>query len=291
MYSLLQQGLIITEHTLLYAPLILGAYFVIGLMKIPNLSIESAMLIGALAGSFATTAMPGGPLASLVIGLAAAFVAGSTVGLAAGLLNAYGRLSHLLCSIVIVGFAHGASLLVLGGSHKSLTNHAALNMLSFIPAHPTLPILLLTGVGAILCMAYLLKTRLGITCAFYGDNAQFLASHKISTTYSVCAGLAIANALAGISGFLVAQNNGFIDTSMAHGIPLLCITALMLGKTVNPTKATISAVQPLIGIACYFVVQSCLLHIGIDLHYFQLVQAVVLTCLFLMQKSPITLGI
>jgi ABC-type uncharacterized transport system permease subunit len=53
--------LIILEQCLIHVPLLLGAYITISLMKLPDLSIESAYVSGAITGAYVvamTSAMP-----------------------------------------------------------------------------------------------------------------------------------------------------------------------------------------------------------------------------------------
>jgi len=178
------------------------------------------------------------------------------------------------------------SLLCLGGSHLTLSNSVKpLQTLNFITGYPCLPLLAIIALILASSIYLFLKTQLGVSCAIYGDNSRFLVSHKISVPYVMCTGLTIANALAGTSGYLIAQNNGFVDTHMGVGLPLLCITALMLGKSIlNSTRPIIFGL-PIAGIMSYFVLQSILIQLGLDLRYFPLIQALVLTMIFLMQKS------
>lgn len=293
MINVLQHIGIIGEQALLYLPLLFGSYLAISLMQVPNLSIEGALIIGAIAGSSAYTVTNSHTL-SLIVGLACAAVSAGAVGVGAGLLHAYAKLSHLLSSIVMMGSVYGTSLLLMHGSHKSLNpadNH--LNMLSLFTQYPTLATLLALGIIISLGTYFFLKTKLGVTCTAYGDNPHFLTNHRISTPYIVCVGLGLANALAGISGYLIAQHNSFIDTGMGAGIPLLCITALMLGKIFSLTHKPIVFGLPILGTITYFSLQTVLLLVGFDLHYFTLIQAAVLTIIFFTQRSrhDFTIGI
>ncbi len=293
MISVLQHIGIIGEQTLLYLPLLFGSYLAISLMQIPNLSIEGALIIGAIAGSSVYTGTNSHTL-SLIAGLVCAAVSAGTVGVGAGLLHAYAKLSHLLSSIVMMGGIYGISLLLMHGSHRSLNptdNH--LNMLSIFTQYPAFVTLVILGIIISILMCFFLKTKLGATCTVYGDNPRFLTNHRISTPYIICVGLGLANALAGISGYLIAQHNSFIDTGMGAGIPLLCITALMLGKIFSSAHKPIVFVLPILGTVSYFSMQTILLLIGFDLHYFPLVQAAVLTVIFFTQRSrhDFTIGI
>jgi putative ABC transport system permease protein len=85
----------------------------------------------------------------------------------------------------------------------------------------------------------------------------------------------MSNALAGVSGFLVAQSNSFVDMGMGAGLPLVCLTALILGRSLIRSRTVISSVPPLCGLVLYFVLQQALLTAGFDLRYFMAVQAIV----------------
>ncbi len=290
MNSLLSQLLIIIEQGLLYLPLVLGGYLVISLMQIPDLSIESAVLIGAIAGNAGACVFSAAGL-GLYVGIVVAGFAGAAVGVGAALLHVYGRLSHLLSSIIMLGFCQGLSLLFMGASHRPVVHEVIKLML--VPGYPVLPILVGCGFLVSLLMCYFLKTKLGLICAFYGDNPRFLVNHRISSAYVVCMGMGIANALAGITGFLLGQVNGFIDVGMSFGTPLVCITALVLGQLLTSVKKVLAVVVPLVGVFAYFASQTILLKSGIDLRFFQLMQAVFLVIVFLSRRSRYqhTLGV
>jgi len=275
----------IFELILLYLPLILGAYLAISLMQIPNLAIESSFLMGAIIGSLFTNYFANHVFLSLGISLMAAGVAGGLTGLLVACLHLYGKLSLLLSNIVTIGATYGFSIVMLGGSHLTLNQHNnPLLIINFITNYPMLPTLIFITILISSLMFYFFKTNLGRICAVYGHNLKFLAAHKISTNYVLCVGLTIANFLAGICGYLVAQNNGFVDTSMSKGIALLSITALMIGKIFLKSKP-IDFKIPILGTAGYFLLQTSLMSLGFDLLYFPLIQAAALTGIFISQNS------
>lgn len=293
MINILQNTALIIELALLYLPLMLGAYLTFSLLQIPNLSIESAVLagsiIGSLLGANSVTAT-----VKLIIGLCSAASAGFLVGGATGLLHIYGKLSHLLSNIVIIGIVYGLSLLILGGSHLTLINNCnPLHLFNYVPQYPSLPMLLLISFSLSFMMYCFFKTQLGVSCAAYGNNSKFLNNHKIVSGYVICTGLGLANLLAGITGYLLAQNNGFVDTHMANGTALLCITALILGKVILNCVQPINFALPIVGTISYFVLQLILIKMGFDLRYFPLIQALTLIVIFIAQKSSrnLTLGV
>jgi putative ABC transport system permease protein len=274
---------IILEQVALYVPLMLGAYIALGLMKIPSLSIESAYVFGAIFASRIIMADPRQDILVLIMALIASFCGGALVGIVAALLSQKAKFSHLLSAIITIGFFYGVAQWVIGGTHVTLpAQHNPLRFFDLIPQYPELIMVALISMFLVLFVAYFLQTELGMSCAIYGDNPAFLNNYRINQSYVVIAGMAISNGLVGISGYMIAQSNGFVDNTMGAGIPLLCISALIVGKALCfPSKKMINVIIPLVGAVGYFLIQAGLLKVGFDLRYFTSVQAVIVACLLL----------
>jgi len=273
--------LIIIEQALLHFPLILGAYISVSLMKTPDLSIDSAYVFGALTACIILPSVQNLPIAlGLGIIICASMIGGACVGITSGLLTQKARIPHLLSSIITIGIFHGISQLV-AGVYISLSGYANILALDIIPLHPDLPILALLFIIISLVALYFFKTELGYSLAVFGNNPHFFTHYGISTTYVFMSGIILANALAGLSGYLFAQSNGFADINMGFGKLLLCITALILGKVVY--RKTLSIITPIVGMYSYFTLQQLLLKVGFDLRYFTMVQALVIVAILIMQ--------
>lgn len=276
----------IIEQIALYIPLICGAYLSLSLMKIPNLSIESAYVFGAIMAAqllqlnFTTSSF------TLVIAILLSALGGALVGMIAALLSQKAHFSQLLAAIITIGFFHGIMQRVIGGTHIALsTFQNPLRLIELVSGYPELAIIVLIALVTILFFYVFLQSPLGISCAIYGDNPLFLSNYRINQSYIVVSGLGISNALAGISGYLVAQSNGFVDTTMGLGLPLVCITALILGKTFFPTQKPIQPFSAVCGIVAYFVIQIVLLKVGFDLRYFTSVQAIIVLLLLIVLNN------
>jgi putative ABC transport system permease protein len=122
-------------------------------------------------------------------------------------------------------------------------------------------------------IAYILQTQLGYCFIVYGNNPLFFNYSLISGRFVFCAGIILAHACAGLSGYLVAQYNGFIDLGMGQGVTLLCISIIVLGKLFLSVRSKLLALVPMLGAISYFLLQRVLIKIGFDLKYFTLVQA------------------
>lgn len=273
---------IIIEQSLLHLPLIFGAYISFSLLKVPDLSIESAYVVGAIFGSYALTGVSELPMAlAVIIIIFASFIGGALVGITSSLLTQKGRFPHLLSSIVTFGLFHGINQFITP-VYVSLSKTAnPLIVFNFMPQYPELPMLALIGSIIACCIYFLFKKQIGYAYAVYGNNPQFFKNYGISTSFVFITGVMLANALAGISGYMCAQSNSFIELNMGLGKALMSITVLILGKAIVPIKKTFSIAIPLVGTAAYFTLQQLLLKVGFNLKYFTAVQAMLVLCILI----------
>ncbi len=269
--------LIILELSCIHVPLIFGAYISMSLMKVPDLSIEAAYVFGALVGARILIFCSGWPLViSFLLVSSMSLCAGAFVGLISSLLTTQAKIPPLLSSILTIGLFHGINQLMSRPSgYISLTNSSnVLNIFPYLPQHPELIMMILIALCFVMVNYLLFRTQLGHCFAIYGNNQQFFSFYGISTSYIFIAGIMISNALAGYAGFLSAQSTNFADGMMGIGKPLLCITALVLGKIfLGRYKKNITVLVAPLGIGCYFIIQQMLLQVGFNLKYFTAVQA------------------
>lgn len=275
----------IIEQIALYIPLLLGAYLSINLMKIPNLSIEVAYVFGAVVAS-QVLILEGNPqIVTLLLALLMSGCAGAIVGFIASMFAQYAQFSHILAAIITMGLFHGISQWVIGGSHVTISHLSnPLRIFEWIPEYPEFPIVVVVAVLCCIMFYFFMKTELGISCALYGDNNLFLKNYRMNQSYVVIAGMAIANGLAGMTGYMVAQSNGFADTTMGAGLPLLCLSSLIIGKSMYRGTQPMQMCIPLCGLVGYFVIQTVLLKVGFDLRYFMTVQAIIVAMLLIVSS-------
>lgn len=267
---------VVIEQSLLHVPLMLGAYIGFSLLKVPDLSIESAYVVGAIVGT-CVIGIPYFPAGSMLVFIIfASLMGGALVGFISSLLTQSAKLPHLLSSIITFGLFHGINQFISPVYVSLSAERNVLTIFEYIPQHPELPMLALVGC-ILMCGAYILfRTQIGYSYAVYGNNPQFFENYGISTSFVFISGVMLANALAGISGYMFAQSNNFIELNMGLGKALLCITALILGKTIVRSKNPCSISIPVVGTVAYFTLQQLLLKIGFNLKYFTAVQALLI---------------
>ena len=271
---MLEMILIILEQALIHVPLMCAAYISFSLLKVPDLSLESAYVSGALATSLCLSIAPvvqsNGVL--LVLLICISLISGALVGLVAGLLTRLLAIPHLLSAIITNGIFWGVNQ-ILVGTYLSLSGLRNPLIINLVARHPELPLLLLIGITVVCVMFFVCQTQLGYSFAVFGTAPHFFRHYGINADYVFIVGLCVSNALAGLTGYLFAQSTGFADINMGFGKTLFCITALMLGKTVCIAKKPIVIWVPIIGGIFYFVMQQLLLKVGFNLKYFTMVQA------------------
>jgi putative tryptophan/tyrosine transport system permease protein len=273
---------IIIEQCLMHVPLLLGAYITISLMKLPDLSIESAYVSGAIIGAQCVVLTNTLPMSmQLPIVIVASLCGGAIVGITSSMLTQYAKLPHLLSSIITFGVFYGINQLI-AGSYISLSAYQNPLISNGIERHPEMVALSLITVVIGIGLYVLFKKQLGYAFALYGNNSHFLRHYSISVPYVFIAGVVLSNALAGLSGYLFAQSNGFADITMGFGKALLCITALILGKVIVRSVQPIVIAMPLVGCFAYFALQQLLLKVGFNLKYFTTVQALVTLCILVL---------
>jgi putative ABC transport system permease protein len=275
--NMYRTALIILEQAFLGFPLVLGAYCSISLMKIPDLSLESAYVFGAILASqclFLTNNLPT-PITFICV-LLAALIGGMTVGTVSGLLTQKAKLPHLLSAIITTGIFHGANQFVLGTCNMSISRYKnLLGYIAYFRQNPELPSLAISFV-VLLIIAYLfLKTQLGYALAVLGNNRSFFEHYGISTQYVFIIGVLIANGLAGLGGYFDATSGGFTDINMGVVKALFCVIALILGKTFVRTKKPFSIWIPVVGVMSYFTLQQLLLKVGFNLKYFTMIHSII----------------
>ena len=270
---MLSQIMVCIDQAMVYVPMAIGAFISISLMKIPDISLESAFTAGAIVAYHVLKLnLDVNTYFLLPLVLVASFVGGMVVGAVSSILTAYCKFPHLLSSIITTGLFYGINLLVLGTCNASFNVCSNPFSSGAVGTHVHERYYILAIVVIVyLLMRILCKSQLGVSFSIYGRNKNFFKRHGISERFVFMSGVILSNGFVGLSGFLCSYTQGFVDTGMGVGIALLAITTLILGKVL--LDSTHALYIPLVGSFAYFVIQQTLLHVGFDLKYFTTVQA------------------
>ena len=133
---------------------------------------------------------------------------------------------------------------------------------------------LLAAVIALLFM--FLKTRLGFVFRATGDNEDMVRASGVSADSMKVLGLALSNGLVGLSGGMLAQNQGFADISSGTGMMVIGLASVILGEVVFGTSTLLRRlISASLGAVLYRIIISQALYLGMESSDLKLVSAVI----------------
>lgn len=222
---------------LLMAGAVLSFVIAFRLLGFPDLTIEGAVPLGA--GVYAVFVHHG---VSLGVAAALACMAGAAAGATTAFVSLRFRVNKLLAGIIVVSIIYSLTLRVMSGPNISLLQAPSLFAWSrhlFGDGKAELGILAVLGlfwalVGGLLVAFF--RTRRGIQLRAAGSNPRLSESLGVAHRVAIVAGLAGCNAMAALSGLLLADHQGFADVSLGQGVLILALAAMALGEAIVPDR-------------------------------------------------------
>ncbi|WAM19054.1 ABC transporter permease [Rhodococcus sp. JS3073] len=272
MLDIIQVG---AQIGLLYAPLALGIYIAIGVMSLPDLTLQGSFGIG---GAITAQSIVSG--LSPVLSLALGAVGGALAGLATALLHLRLRLNVLIAGLVMTTAAYSICLIIMNSGNITLLGQDTIFTWAHDLGLSSSTALLLMGllITAMITLGlnWFLKTEYGLSLRATGENIQTARGLGIRTEQRQKVGLMIANGLAGVSGGLVVQQQGFMDVSIQNGIIVIGLAAVMIGRSiVHSSRVLPTLISVVLGILVYRIVVSAALDLGLNANYLQALVALI----------------
>ncbi|HEY4197717.1 MAG TPA: ABC transporter permease, partial [Mucilaginibacter sp.] len=214
---------------LCFSAIALGIYISMTIFNIPDITTDGSYTLGAVVTAKMLT--HGQPLYVI---LPAVIAAGALAGALTGLIHTKLKINALLAGILVMTALYSVNLTLLGRSNIPLINTSSIFTLINITADPnrnTFWILLAFVVLVTLLIGYLLKTDFGIAMRATGNSESMIRSLGVNTDRMKITGLALANALTALSGFLITQFQGFADINMGIGIVIVGLGSVIIAET------------------------------------------------------------
>ncbi len=205
----------------------LGIFITMKIFRIPDITTDGSYTLGAAVTAVLLT--QGWPIWAVI---PITVLAGATAGVLTGLVHTRFKIDALLSGILVMTGLYSINLSVLGRSNIPLLNvETIFKALSIfdkqIYNEVWVGALFLTVLSGLL--AYLLRTDFGIAMRATGNSESMTRAMGINNDRMKIIGLAIANALTALSGFLVAQYQSFTDINMGIGIVLVGLGSVLIG--------------------------------------------------------------
>ena len=237
-YSSLANGL-------LYAPMVIGVFMSLRIMKRPDLTVEGTFAFGAV---IAMTMLHNG--SHFIPAILLATLGGSIAGLTTALIHTKLQVDSIISGLLVTLGLFSVNLFIMGGS----TIAAPLHTFIFAPVREYLltfnirpfdallwsyiivGAITLTIVIIVLFIMY--NTSFGLSLRATGDNEQMACSIGIETDVRKISSLALSNSLTGLSGALVVQQ-GAADINFGTGVLIIGLASLVIGEIITPKNASI----------------------------------------------------
>ena len=264
------------ELGLLYALVTLGLFISYRILDIPDLTVDGSFTLGAAVS--AVVATMGYP----VLGVLLAGLAGACAGVVTATLQTKLKVQPILAGILTMTALYSINIMVMSGKPNMpllgvdtiFSKLKAIFDISFGPMILGVVIALLV----MLILGLFLSTQLGLAIRATGDNEDMVRSSSINVDFTKTVGLAIANALVGLSGALIAQYQSFTDVSMGVGMVVIGIASLIIGEVIFGRKSIrINIIAAILGSIIYRLIISLALELNISSSSMKLISAIIVT--------------
>lgn len=258
-----------------FAALAMGIFITMRIFNIPDITTDGTFTLGGALTAVLITA-DYSPWLTLVL----VFFAGAIAGMSTGIIHTKLKVNALLAGILVMTALYSVNLGIMNRSNIPLIETASVFYL-FTPVlgemNSQIIMLLIFSILLWLLISRLLRTDFGLAMRATGNNEQMIRSMGMDPQVMKVIGIALANGLIAISGFLIVQVQGFADINMGIGIVILGLGSVMIGEIfMNLFKVrsiTIHLLGVIGGSILFRLILAFSLTLGIDAIYLKLIVA------------------
>ena len=257
-----------------FSSLAMGIFISMRIFNIPDITTDGSFILGG-----AVTALMLSTNQPILLILVCAFFAGALAGTLTALIHTRLKVNALLSGILVMTALYSVNLAIMGRSNIPLIGTASIffHMNGFSEIQSRIIILLIFSGIIFSGLSLLLKTDFGLAMRATGNNETMIRALGVNTGRMKIAGLALANGLTAVSGFLIVQIQGFSDIGMGIGIVILGLGSVMIGeifmRLLKIQNITIHILGVVAGTIIFRLILAFALSIGIDALYLKLVVA------------------
>ena len=269
---------------MLWALLGLGIFMTYRILNFPDMTTEGSFPLG---GAVCVTAITTGvsPFVATLLGVGAGMLA----GLVTGLLFTKGKIPIILAGILVMSGLNSVILFVMKSPNKSLLNQPKIQDVFQKMALPDYYDTIFLGISVLAVVMILLlfffNTSLGQAYIATGDNEEMARSIGIQTDRMKILVLVLSNGLIGLSGALIAQNDGYADVSKGTGVIVIGLASLIIGEVLFGELTFGERLMAIVvGSIIYQLLILLVIKLGFDTTYLKIFSAVILAiCLMIPQ--------
>jgi len=253
----------------------LGIFISMKIFNIPDITTDGSYTLGAVITAVLLTAHWN--MAAII---PVVLISGAIAGTLTGLIHTKLKIEALLAGILVMTGLYSINLTILGRSNVPLLDVSSIFSVLHIFSvqvynNVTIGISIITIITLI--VAYILRTDFGIAMRATGNSASMTRALGINNNKMKIIGLAIANSLTALSGYLVAQFQNFTDINMGIGIVITGLGSVLIGEALIKWWSVTSILASLVIVICgsilFQLVLAFTLSIGVDPNMLKLVTA------------------
>lgn len=225
----------ILEQGLIYAILALGVYITYKILDFPDLTVDGSFPLGAaVTAALITRGM--NPYLTLPV----SFLAGVLAGVCTGLIHVKCKVRDLLSGIIMMTALWTVNLYIAGTANVPLFSRDSIFkndfLIGIVPesmkSYVTLIIVLILAVVCKIILDLYMNTKSGYLLRAVGDNETVVTALAKDQGNVKILGLAIANGLVSLAGFVFAQEERVFEISMGTGAIVIGLASVIIGTSI-----------------------------------------------------------
>jgi putative tryptophan/tyrosine transport system permease protein len=260
-----------------YGAMGLGIYISLRIFNIPDITTDGSYTLG---GAITAISLVSGysPVIALLLSLAGGMLA----GISTGLIHTKLKVNALLAGILVMTALYSINLVIMGRSNVPVID--VKNIFSIIGTDDNsiikMTVVLLIFIAIlVLFITWLLRTDLGLAMRATGNSEQMVKSGGVNTSYMKIGGLALANGLTALSGYMLVQYQGFADISMGIGIVISGLASVMIGESITRmfrfNSIALQVISVIAGSIIFRLILAFTLSLGLNPNYLKLTTSVI----------------
>ncbi|MFH1742516.1 MAG: ABC transporter substrate binding protein [bacterium] len=250
----------------LYAFMTMGVYITFRIHDFPDITVDGSFTTGA---AVAAVLIVSG--VNPFLALLAAFAVGAAAGCVTALMHTRLNVNGLLAGILVMTGLYSINLHIMGRSNIPLLKQTTLfTYLEKINPGLNMEIWICLAFSVVMILFWLVgalffKTDFGISMRITGNNPTMAAATGVNVDRMKIFGVALANALVGVSGGLVAQYQGFADIGMGIGTIVIGLAAVIVGESILRVRSMFGRVlSVIIGSVIFRLMIAVALYVGMN---------------------------
>lgn len=274
---------------ILWGVMALGVYITYRLLNIADLTVDGSFALGACVCAVMIVNFKVDPLLALVFST----LAGAAAGAVTGVIHTFFEIPSILAGILTQISLWSINLKIMSKSNIPLpkdntifSKFVKLTGLSNLAA--ALLIGLIISILVIVFLYWFFGTEIGSALRAAGNNEAMIRALGVDTKLAKLLALMLSNALVGLAGGLVSQQQKYADINIGTGAIVIGLAAIvigevLMGKFISFYFKLISAV---IGSAIYFIIRAFVISMGMNANDMKLISAIIV---LIALASPVVL--